>query len=32
LAVAVAIVAVAFNPASLEQIYFLVESVIAFGR
>ena len=31
-AVAVATVAVAFNPASLEQIYFLVESVIAFGR
>ena len=32
LAVAGAIVAVALNPASLEQIYFLVESVIAFGR
>ena len=32
LAVTGAIVAVALNPASLEQIYFLVESVIAFGR
>lgn len=32
LAVAGATVAVALNPASLEQIYFLVESVIAFGR
>ena len=32
LAAAGATVAVALNPASLEQIYFLVESVIAFGR
>ena len=31
-AVAVATLAVALNPATLHQIYFVVESVIAFGR
>lgn len=31
-AVAVATVAVALSPATLEQIYYVVESVIAFGR
>jgi beta-lactamase regulating signal transducer with metallopeptidase domain len=31
-AVAVATLAVALNPATLQQIYYVVESVIAFGR